>query len=56
MDNNRSVKHLLADLAVVLDSPEGQGGGAIALAAIAAIEDQEAIIRRLQPPQDAPRR
>ena len=52
MDRNDTLKLLLADLATLLDAPEGPGGGAIPLAAITAIEELESQLRR--PPIEEP--
>jgi hypothetical protein len=46
MDRNDTLKLLLAQLAEVVDRPEGDGGGAICLMAITAIEELEYQCRR----------
>lgn len=50
MDRNDTLKLLLKDLADVIDGPNGTGGGAICLSAIAALEELESTQRR--PPSD----
>lgn len=49
MDRNDTLKLLLSQLAEVVDSPEGPGGGAICLMAITAIEELES--QRRRPPR-----
>lgn len=51
MTENETTKSLLAQLAEHLDKPDGPGGGAICLDALAAIEDLE---RRCLPPARPP--
>lgn len=50
MDRNDTLKLLLRDLADHLDGPDGAGGGAICLSAIAALDELESTQRR--PPSD----
>ncbi len=52
MENIDTLKVLLADLAEHLDRPEGEGGGAIPLAALTVIEELESQLRR--PPRADP--
>lgn len=53
MDRNDTLKLHLAELAKLLDAPDGIGGGAICLEAISAIEELESTQRR-PPTEDAP--
>lgn len=49
MDSSAQVKTLLHDLATLLDSPEGPGGGAVCLAAMVEIEMLEQHIAPAEP-------
>lgn len=54
MTENTMVKTLLAELAEVLDAPDGPGSGAVCLDAIAALEEMESRLPPATPPPRPP--
>lgn len=54
MTENTVVKNLLAELAKLLDGPEGPGSGAVCLDAIAALESMETRLPPAAPPPRPP--